>query len=57
MLAVLADEARASLRAAGRSTGQVAWSEAFDRVAPLVDDGRTAEARALLARLVGADPD
>ncbi len=57
VLAVLADEARASLRAAGRSTGQVAWSEAFDRVAPLVDDGRTAEARALLARLVGADPD
>ncbi len=57
MLAALVEEARASLRATGRPAGEIAWREVFDRVAPLVDDGRTAEARALLARLTGAGPD
>ena len=51
VLAALVEEARASLRATGRPAGEIAWREVFDRVAPLVDDGRTAEARALLARL------
>lgn len=56
-LAALVEEARTSLQATGRASESVAWSEAIDRVAPLVAEGRTEEARALLARFLGAGPD
>jgi len=56
-LAALVDEARTSLQATGRAAGSAAWTEAIDRVAPLVAEGRTEEARSLLARLLGTDPD
>ncbi len=56
-LASLVGEARSSLQATGRAAGPVAWSEAIDQVAPLVSEGHTEEARALLARLLGTDPD
>ena len=56
-LAALVGEARTSLQAAGRAAGSVTWSEAIDQAAPLVAEGRTEEARALLARILGTDPD
>jgi precorrin-2 dehydrogenase / sirohydrochlorin ferrochelatase len=47
-VATLIDEARRDMRAAGRSTGSVAWSGLLDRVVPLVVAGRIDEARDLL---------
>jgi len=50
-LAALSGEMRSALLAAGRSPGSVDWDAALDLAAPLVADGRTAEARGLLERL------
>jgi precorrin-2 dehydrogenase / sirohydrochlorin ferrochelatase len=49
VLAELLEEARASVKASGRSTEGLDWPGVIDRVAPLVHQGRTDEARAVLA--------
>jgi len=56
-LAGLLDEARAAVRAQGRSTESVDWQRLLDGPLPgLVREGRTEEARALLARATGVGP-
>jgi precorrin-2 dehydrogenase/sirohydrochlorin ferrochelatase len=52
-LAALVEGARRALRADGRSTDTVAWDALLDRVAPLVEAGRTDEAGAILRGITG----
>ena len=55
-VAVLADllgEARASVKASGRSTEDLDWRPVLDELVPLVREGRTGEARELLAAFTG----
>jgi precorrin-2 dehydrogenase / sirohydrochlorin ferrochelatase len=49
VVAGLLDEARAEVKAAGRSTEGLDWPAAIDAVVPLVRAGRTDEAREVLA--------
>jgi len=53
-LATLLEEARAAVRAGGRSTESIDWQAVLDGAVPaLVAEGRLDEARALLAAAVG----
>ena len=51
VLAELIDEARMAVRRQGRSPGSVDWEVVLARVVPLVEEGRTDEARARLGEL------
>jgi len=56
-LAGLLDEARAAVRAGGRSTESVDWRSLLDGPLPgLVREGRIEEARGLVARATGVGP-
>ena len=51
LLGALLDEARESIRSEGRSTDSVDWPAVLNEVVPLVEAGRTDEARAVLSEL------
>lgn len=52
VLASLLAEAREAVQSGGRSSADVDWFDAIDRILPLVEEGRVDEARAVLAGLV-----
>jgi siroheme synthase-like protein len=53
VLAGLLDEARAAVKASGRSTEDLDWPVALEAVVPLVREGRVDEARDALAAFAG----
>jgi precorrin-2 dehydrogenase / sirohydrochlorin ferrochelatase len=52
VLATLLADARQAVQSDGRSSADIDWSDAIDRVLPLVEEGRVDEARATLDGLV-----